>query len=361
MSGKSTPEPLRTAVLMKTDIVSSTSKFRALLAADQQSLLAEHRALLFRHATSENGQIIRSDGDGYWLEFSSVTAAARAAVAMLEELRLAQSGKGDDRVSMRVIIGLGDVATLNCELIGEVLALIARIETITPEDEIYLAAAAYHALAPAEVRTELVGLFQLKGFAEPVPVYRVAMRHRTHVFADAFIFVCDLRGFTRVTRSEPIPVVERLLETLDSQIHAVARQFEGTIRFSVGDSYCLTFPAAEQLIAAAEQLSLNWDAANREGQIGCAINLALHRGSISVFRSFLYGEGWAIAARLQAASNRLLPDRQGGVFATGAVWDALPNSTWQSRLQPVALDLRDVPVGLRTYQLADGSQLKLPG
>jgi class 3 adenylate cyclase len=181
------------------------------------------------------------------------------------------------------------------------------------------------------------------------------------VFADAFIFVSDLRGFTRVTRSEPIPVVERLLDTLDTQIHAVVRQFEGTIRISDGDSYCLTFHDAEQLVAAAERLSLNWDTANREGRLGCAINIALHRGRMSIFRSFLYGEGPAVAKRLQAASNRLLPDKQGGVFVTSAVRDALSNSTWRSRLQPVVLDLRDAPVGLRTYQLTDGSQLKLPG
>jgi len=208
---------------MKTDIVSSTSKFRALLTADQRSLLEEHRALLSRSATREHGRIIRAEGDGYWLEFFSVTAAARTAVALLEALRAAQPGRGDDRVSVRVVIGLGDIATLNDELVDELLALIVRIERITPEDEIYLTSAAYHALLPAEVTTEFVDRFELRGFAEPVPVYRVATRHRTHVIADAYIFVCDLRGFTRFTRSESIPVIERLLDTLDLQIHAVAR------------------------------------------------------------------------------------------------------------------------------------------
>jgi len=80
---------------MKTDIVASTSKFRTLLAVDRHSLLDDHRAFLSKHSSRENGRIIRSEGDGDWLEFSSVTSAARAAVATLEALELGQPTTGD--------------------------------------------------------------------------------------------------------------------------------------------------------------------------------------------------------------------------------------------------------------------------
>jgi class 3 adenylate cyclase len=73
---------------------------------------------------------------------------------------------------MRVVIGLGDVATQDAgELIGETLAFVARIEDITPADEIYLTLAARLALKQSEIQTALVDSFPLKGFAEPVPVY----------------------------------------------------------------------------------------------------------------------------------------------------------------------------------------------
>jgi len=343
---------LRTAVLMKTDVAHSTQQFRALLAADRQSLIEEHRSFLVRHAAHEGGRIFKSDGDGYWLEFSSVTAAARAAVAMMEALRLAQPNKGDDRLSIRVVIGLGDVATLDNDLAGEVLALMARIESITPPDEIYLTLAARHALTSAEVQTTLVERFQLKGFAELIPVYRVARRHRTHIIADAYIFVSDLRSFTRLTDVEPIATIERVLDALDSLTQTVAREFDATIRFSVGDSYCLTFSDAAQAMAAAERLSLTWEAVNREGQFGCPINIALHRGSMSTFRSFLYGEGMTVAGRLQAASAGILAGGEGGIFVTSTVRDALPNESWRSRLRPVALDLRSDPLALQVYTLA---------
>jgi class 3 adenylate cyclase len=111
--------PIRTIVLMKTDIVGSTPRYRARLAVDQETDLQEHRAFVARHAADQSGQIVKSAGDGYWLEFPSVTAAAKSAIAMQETLRLAQRGKGDDRLSMRVVIGLGDVAELDNQWIGD--------------------------------------------------------------------------------------------------------------------------------------------------------------------------------------------------------------------------------------------------
>ena len=226
-------------------------------------------------------------------------------------------------------------ATLDGELIGDLLALIVRIEAITPADEIYLTLTSRHALAQAEVQTAIVDNFPLQGFPDPIPVYRVEQRHRTHVIADAYIL------FT-----------ERLLDTLDALIHAMANEFEGTIRFNVGDGYCLTFAGASQVIAAAERLAVGWDAANREGKYGCGVNIAVHRGKMSAFRSFLYGEGIMVTARVQAAAVEFLPGGEGNIFVIGAVRDDLADSPWRSRLQPVTLDLRNARFrGLEVYRL----------
>jgi class 3 adenylate cyclase len=151
--------PLRTPVLMKTDIAGSTPRFRSLLASDLQALLTEHHAFVGRHAADLGGQIVKPAGDGYWLEFPSVTAAAKSAINMQEALRLAQPSRGDDRLSMRVVIGLGDVAMVDDDLAGDVLAPITRAEGITPADEIYLTSAARSTLAAAEVQTALVDNF----------------------------------------------------------------------------------------------------------------------------------------------------------------------------------------------------------
>jgi class 3 adenylate cyclase len=342
--------PLRTTVLMKTDIAGSTPRFRALLAADLQALLIEHREFVARHAADLGGQIIKTAGDGYWLEFPSVTAAARSAIAMQEALRLAQTGKGDNRLSMRVVIGLGDVAVQEGDLIGEALALVVRIEAITPADEIYLTSAARLALKAADVQTALVDSFALKGFAEPIAVYHVEQRHRTRVIADVLILYSDLRGFRRLTEVLPVHEAERLFDTLDALANGAAHEFGGTVLFSRGDSYCLTFNEPLQVIAAAERLSRDWEAARREEWSG--INIALHRGRINVYRSFLYGEGIMIAGRVLEASLKVLAAGEGAVFVTSPVRDNLSSSLWHNRLQPVALKLQDERFsGLEVYRL----------
>jgi len=156
--------PLRTIVLMKTDISGSTSRFRQLLAADLQALLGEHREFLSRHAGNHEGHIIKGAGDGHWLEFAGVTGAAKAAIEMQEELRLAQPNRGDDRIAIRIVIALGDIAVQD----DDAFALATCVEAVTPPDEIYLTAAARLALTSAEIQTALVESFSFKGFSESI-------------------------------------------------------------------------------------------------------------------------------------------------------------------------------------------------
>jgi adenylate cyclase len=50
---------------------------------------------------------------------------------MQEELRLAQPGKGDDRLAMRIVLTLGDVLHQEGALVGDAVVLATRIEALT--------------------------------------------------------------------------------------------------------------------------------------------------------------------------------------------------------------------------------------
>src|SRR6266852_3593727 len=202
----------RTTAILKTDLAGSTPRFRALPEADLAALLSEHRALLTRLAAAHDGCIVKPEGDGFWLAFPSVTAAALAAMSMQEELRLAQANKGDERLTMRVVITLGDVLHQEGALVGDAVVLAARIEALTPPDQIYLSAAAWLAMNHAEIRTSFVSGFALKGFAEPMAVYRIEQMHRTHVLEDQYIVVTDLSDFTKLTETSAVTVVEATLD-----------------------------------------------------------------------------------------------------------------------------------------------------
>src|SRR5215469_7931453 len=266
---------LRVMAIMKTDIVGSTPRFRSLAEADLSGLLAEHRQFVSRLAATQEGRIFKAGGDGFWIAFPSVTGAGLAATAMQEELRRSQLNKGDDRLTMRIVITLGDVLDEQGDLFGDAVALAARIEAVTPADEIYMSAAARLAVNQAEVRTMLVDAFALKGFTEPVPVYRVEQTHHTQVITGQYIVVTDLNNFSRFLKPPQLTAVEDVLERLLELVGQVCRQFEGTTRFNSGDAFCLTFTNADRAMAATERLAEKWELFNQSENLGCPLVTAL--------------------------------------------------------------------------------------
>jgi len=185
------------------------------------------------------------------------------------------------------------------------------------------------------VPTELVESFELKGFPEAVPVYRVLHRHRTQVVPDVFILIVGLRGFRRVARTGQADAIERVLEMLEARVNSAARENDGSVRCNDGDAYLLTFLEASRAAAAAAGFMRAWTGASDEKRSGCGIHLLLHRGTVNVFRSFLCGNGSAEAWRIMAVSRQDLADGESGLFATAPVRDALSGGPWHSQLRPV--------------------------
>jgi class 3 adenylate cyclase len=324
---------LRLTAIMKTDIAGSTPRFRALGQADFAAFLAEHRTFVSRLVAAQGGSIVKGEGDGFWIAFPSVTAAALAALAIQEELWRAQSNAGDDRVALRIVITLGDVLCEKGDFFGEAVTLAARIEGITPEDEIYMSAAARLAVNQAEIRSAIVDTYALKGFAEPVPVYRVEQTHRTQFVTGQYIVWTDLRGFGRFfSGTAPIMEAERVLDTLLALVGEVCQDFDGVNRFSSGDTHCQTYTEPDPAMAASERLVEGLDLFDRAKHVNCPMVAALHKGSLYLFRSYAYSQDLNIAAGIVDA-DRLRAGRS--ILVTGPVQQELAGTAWSPRLQRV--------------------------
>ena len=325
---------LRTTVIMKTDIRGSTVRFRALPAVDLDALLTEHRAFVSRVAAAHDGRIVKPEGDGFWVVFPSVTAGALAAMSMQEELRLAQPGKGDDRLAMRIVLTLGDVLHQEGALVGDAVVLAARIEDITPPDEVYLSATAWLALNQAEVRTSFVDAFAVKGFPEPVSVYRIEQTHHTRIITGQYIVVTDLDGFSTLVETSSMEAVEKVLNRLYELVGRVCREFSGTNLFGAGDAYTLTFLDPGLTMAAVEHLAEEWGAFKRRDGIRCPMNIAVHKGKFYAFRSFIYSTDLIVVGYVENATRRL-PSGDTSIFVTGQVRRDLVGTPWDERLQPI--------------------------
>lgn len=324
---------LRTTAIMKTDIRDSTVQFRMLPEVDLETLLTEHRQFVSRLAKAHHGRIVKAEGDGFWLVFPSVTAAALAAMNMQEELRLAQPGKGDARVAMRIVLTVGDVLEREGALVGDAVILAARIETITPPDEIYMSMSAWQAANKAELRAAFVETFTFKGFPEPLAVYRIEQTHRMRVVPDQYIVVTDLRFGTIVGESS-LRVVERILDGLLDLVSRVCADFSGTHRSTTGDSYLLTFPDAARAMAGVERLAEGWNAFQQQEGTSCSLNVAVHKGDLFAFRSYLLSRDVNLAFNVENATRRLASSGT-SIFVTGQVQKDLGGTSWDERLRPV--------------------------
>jgi class 3 adenylate cyclase len=150
--------------------------------------------------------------------------------------------------------------------------------------------------------------------------------------------------------------VERILDALEALTRGSAQELGGTVRFNLGDSYCVTFTEATQAIAWAERLARSWEAIRQQEQFSCTISSGLHRGTLYTFRSFLYGRDVWTASQLQSASAKLLGSGESGIFVTAPVRSALFGTPSHNRLQPVELfPLPAALAGIEVFRLCNAN------
>jgi class 3 adenylate cyclase len=323
---------LRTTVVTKTDLSDYTVRVQTLVELDLSALLNEHRNFIMETAAKHEGTAIKGEGDSFWLIFPSATSATLAAIEMQKELRTNQIGKPQtERLVIRIVIALGDVLHQGHDIFGDAVNLAARIEKVTPPDEIYLSQAAWLALNKAEVQTMVVGEVNLKGIAEPVTLYRVSHEHKTRIIKDECILMSDLAGFSSLISAHPMPLIEKALVQLDEIHRRVCEDFSGTIRINMGDGYGLTFSEPHLMLSAASRLCAMWERFRQELNLNCWLVAGAHQGDLYIFRWVLHGNDINDTFRLQGITRQIAP-KQNCVLVSERVRAEVRGTPWEQRL-----------------------------
>ena len=347
---------VRSTVIMKTDIRESTERVRMLSASHLSSFLSEHKQLILDIASEHEGSMVKGEGDGFLIIFPSVTAASLAALAMQENLRASQTSKGDDeRLAIRIAITLGDVLHQENDLFGDAVNLAARIEDVTPADEIYLSQAAWLALNKAEVQTSFVNDFTLRSYSEPVKIYKILQEHKSRIIKDQIIAFTDLGNFTAFSESASMKDAEEMFTFHENLHNHICVEFAGTIRSISGDQCFLTFSDADMAIAGLNRLRANWEeflvGKNLTGKLPIAIGV--HKGEFYILRSTIFGHEVTMAAFVLRLAKRLSPREKSCLFISGGVWSDLAGTEWENRLKRIELpeDNRLAERGIDVYEL----------
>jgi len=124
------------------------------------------------------GRIIRWTGDEVFLEFPSVVAAVRCAVALIQAAsRVNEALLPDRRIALRIGINLDDIIIKDDDLFGDGVNVAARLEALAEPGSIYISGAVYDRIVD-KVDFDFIDLGpqSLKNIPKPIRVYRMDAR-----------------------------------------------------------------------------------------------------------------------------------------------------------------------------------------
>ncbi|MFL5358694.1 adenylate/guanylate cyclase domain-containing protein [Archangium sp.] len=157
-----------------TDIKGFTERTSRQTHEENQRLLKAHHDLLAPVFKAFGGRILKSIGDAFLVTFESPTQAVLGGMAIQDRLWNYNRGVPDaERLDVRVAVNVGEVRVESNDVFGEPVNIASRVESIAEAGEVYFTEAVYLAMNKAEVPSQEVGAFELKGIPGKIRVFRV--------------------------------------------------------------------------------------------------------------------------------------------------------------------------------------------
>jgi len=158
-------------------LAADVAGFARLMSEDEAGTLAGLR--VWRHEIADrrirdcHGRVVKSTGDGFLVEFSSVVDAVRCAVEMQREMAARNAVLAPERrLEFRIGINLGDIVTEDHDIFGDGVNVAARLEALAEPGGIYVSSVVrdqVHDKLPYSFDDRGEQLF--KNIARPVRVY----------------------------------------------------------------------------------------------------------------------------------------------------------------------------------------------
>lgn len=160
--------------ILFTDIAGFTVATSQQSRQQQARFLATFNDALFPLIKRFKGRVVKTIGDALLITFRSPTDSMLCAMALQDGMHEINLGLPEqERIHIRVAASLGEVRVTKNDIFGEPVNLAARVESVTPADEIYLSEAVYLAMNKAEVPAQEVGVFDLAGISSKIKLYSI--------------------------------------------------------------------------------------------------------------------------------------------------------------------------------------------
>lgn len=159
--------------------------YSRLMEADERGTLARlrtHRIELVDPAIARNnGNIIKTTGDGMLVEFQSVADAVNCAVEIQQRMRRRNADVPEDhQIRFRVGINLGDIIFDEGDIYGDGVNIAARLEQLADVGGVCITHAVYEQVSDrVEVAFDDLGEKSLKNISRPIRVWKAVLDGRS--------------------------------------------------------------------------------------------------------------------------------------------------------------------------------------
>jgi len=168
------PESVELATILLTDLVGSTRLATSVGPVRADELREEHFGLLRQAIASSGGQEVKNLGDGLMVAFGSASGAVSCAVAM-QQLFVRRYGQAEQGLHVRIGVGAGESTVKDGDYFGMPTVEAARLCAQAPADGILISTLVKTLAGRCEgIEFESAGMFELKGFPEPVEAFSVS-------------------------------------------------------------------------------------------------------------------------------------------------------------------------------------------
>ncbi|HUF06731.1 MAG TPA: adenylate/guanylate cyclase domain-containing protein, partial [Candidatus Binatia bacterium] len=166
--------PTGTVTFLFTDIERST-RLAERLGQRYQALLEDHRGVIRAAFRSEGGREVNTEGDSFFVSFSSAACAVRAALAAQRAL---QRHDWPDGAELRVRMGVhtGEATMVGHDYVGLEVHRAARIAAAAHGDQIVLSDATWRIVRDAvgdDVEFRDLGEHRLKDLSRPERIFQL--------------------------------------------------------------------------------------------------------------------------------------------------------------------------------------------
>jgi class 3 adenylate cyclase len=159
-------------VILFTDLCDSTQQTQELGDDGFMVLIREHDAIVRAALHKRGGREVKHTGDGIMASFTSVSAAVESGIDIQGSLRH-RNEDAERPIHLRVGISVGEPVTERGDLFGAAVQLSARLCGVASPGGIAVSTAVRELCVGKRFDFDSRGALDLKGFAEPVPVFEI--------------------------------------------------------------------------------------------------------------------------------------------------------------------------------------------